>query len=194
MTVERIVSQIRDRAPDAVLLGHSGSTSGHPVASHIARAVRAALPHAWIVYGGVFPTFHWPEIMEQKPAMDFIVRGEGEETVVQLLSALERQQALERVPGIVFRAGTVPAARRSAGESPPPSGQVLVTPPAPLISDLDSCRVGWELIDHRRYTYWGNRRAVVAQFSRGCPHHCHYCGRRGFWRRWGHRDPVKFAA
>ena len=32
MTVDRIVSEIRDLAPDAVLLGHSGSTSGHPAA------------------------------------------------------------------------------------------------------------------------------------------------------------------
>jgi anaerobic magnesium-protoporphyrin IX monomethyl ester cyclase len=32
------------------------------------------------------------------------------------------------------------------------------------------------------------------QFSRGCPHLCSYCGQRGFWTRWRHRDPVKFAA
>ncbi len=31
------------------------------------------------------------------------------------------------------------------------------------------------------------------QFSRGCPHLCSYCGQRGFWTRWRHRDPVKFA-
>ena len=57
---------------------------------------------------------------------------------------------------------------------------MLANPPAPVISDLDAYRVGWELIDHSRYTYWGNRRAVVVQFSRGCPHHCNYCGQREF--------------
>ena len=31
------------------------------------------------------------------------------------------------------------------------------------------------------------------QFSRGCPHQCNYCGQRGFWARWRHRDPKKFA-
>ena len=75
-----------------------------------------------------------------------------------------------------------------------PAGQILATPPAPIITDLDAYRVGWELIDHTRYTYWGNRRAVVVQFSRGCPHHCNYCGQRAFWQTWRHRDPVKFAA
>jgi anaerobic magnesium-protoporphyrin IX monomethyl ester cyclase len=31
------------------------------------------------------------------------------------------------------------------------------------------------------------------QFSRGCPHPCNYCGQRGFWTRWRHRDPVRIA-
>jgi anaerobic magnesium-protoporphyrin IX monomethyl ester cyclase len=183
MTVDRIVVEIRRYDPEAVLIGHSGSTSGHPMAVRIARAARAALPRAWIIYGGVFPTFHWPEIMEQAPAIDFIVRGEGEETIVRLVAALEQKQGLETVPGIVFRVGTRPD-----------PGRVIANPPAPVIRDLDACRIGWELIDHQRYTYWGNRRAVVAQFSRGCPHHCLYCGQRDFWRTWRHRDPVKFAA
>jgi anaerobic magnesium-protoporphyrin IX monomethyl ester cyclase len=50
------------------------------------------------------------------------------------------------------------------------------------------------LIDCSRYSYWGDKRAVVVQFSRGCPHLCNYCGQRGFWTRWRHRDPKKFAA
>jgi anaerobic magnesium-protoporphyrin IX monomethyl ester cyclase len=62
-----------------------------------------------------------------------------------------------------------------------------------VIRDLDAYRVGWELIDHARYSYWGGLRAVVVQFSRGCPHLCNYCGQRGFWTRWRHRDPVRFA-
>jgi anaerobic magnesium-protoporphyrin IX monomethyl ester cyclase len=194
MSVDAIAAEVRAKAPDAVLLGHSGSTSGHPVATRIAAAVRAAHSSAWIIYGGVFPTFHWPEIMEQEPAMDFIVRGEGEETIVRLTAALEGHQALEKVPGIVCRAGTAPAASRPAEEQLFPKTEAVATPPAPVIANLDAYRVGWELIDHRRYTYWGDRRAAVVQFSRGCPHHCHYCGQRGFWRTWRHRDPVKFAA
>lgn len=62
------------------------------------------------------------------------------------------------------------------------------------ILNIDTFRIGWEFIDHGRYTYWGNRRAVVVQFSRGCPHVCNYCGQRGFWTRWRHRDSQKFAA
>jgi anaerobic magnesium-protoporphyrin IX monomethyl ester cyclase len=49
------------------------------------------------------------------------------------------------------------------------------------------------LIDFDHYAYWGGRKAVVVQFSRGCPYLCSYCGQRGFWRSWRHRDPVRFA-
>jgi anaerobic magnesium-protoporphyrin IX monomethyl ester cyclase len=62
-----------------------------------------------------------------------------------------------------------------------------------MIRHLDDYRVGWELIDHQRYTYWGGKRAVVVQFSRGCPYLCNYCGQRGYWTQWRHRDPVKLA-
>ena len=194
MTVERVVKEAQAYAPDAVLFSHSGSTSGHPGAMQFARAIGNALPQAWIIYGGVFPTFHWAQIMEAEPAIHFIVRGEGEETIVRLITALERGDPLQEVPGIVFRVEAHPERRRSFASPRMRTGQVITTHPAPVVRDLDACRVGWELIDHRRYTYYGNRRAVVAQFSRGCPHHCHYCGQHGFWRTWRHRDPASFAA
>jgi anaerobic magnesium-protoporphyrin IX monomethyl ester cyclase len=43
------------------------------------------------------------------------------------------------------------------------------------------------------YTYWGRKKAVVVQFSRGCPYPCSYCGQSLFWQRWRHRDPQQFA-
>src|SRR6185503_11279882 len=76
MTVAQIATEVGNYGPDALLLGHSGSTSGHPSAMRIARTVRAVWPHVWIIYGGVFPTYHWPQLMEQEPQIDFIVRGE----------------------------------------------------------------------------------------------------------------------
>ena len=145
--------------------------------------------------GVSYPTYHWAEIMEQEPAIDFIVRGEGEETIVRLVSTLEWGGSLENVPGIVYRSGDNPGCRENGRRNDAGVGRwSLRNAPAPVIADLDNYRVGWELIDHKRYTYWGDRRAVVVQFSRGCPHLCNYCGQRGFWRKWRHRDPVKFAA
>jgi anaerobic magnesium-protoporphyrin IX monomethyl ester cyclase len=164
--------------PQIVLLGHSGSTSGHPIAAELTRLMKAALPRVVIIYGGVFPTYHWREILDAEPQIDVIVRGEGEATTPKLVAALEAGTPLAGIAGIAYRR----------------DGVATATPPAPVIRDLDAYRVGWELIDHARYSYWGGKRAVVVQFSRGCPHLCNYCGQRGFWTRWRHRDPVKFAA
>jgi anaerobic magnesium-protoporphyrin IX monomethyl ester cyclase len=139
--------------------------------------LRIAIPGARVVYGGVFPTYHWREILTEEPHVAAIVRGEGEETARQLIAALERKTPLAHVRGIAYRE----------------NGRPIATPPAMVIRDLDAYRVGWELIDHARYTYWGGLRAVVVQFSRGCPHLCNYCGQRGFWTRWRHREPRRFA-
>lgn len=194
MPVARIAEEARTYAPAAVLLGHSGSTSGHPVAMEIVRAVRQWLPHAWIIYGGVYPTFHWADILAQEPEVDIIVRGEGEETIVRLVAALAGQAALDGVAGIAYRPGAISGTFRAISTSQEPGAAARATAPARPIASLDDYRIGWELIDHARYTYWGNRRAVVVQFSRGCPHQCNYCGQRVFWSGWRHRDPIRFAA
>ncbi|MBI4724296.1 MAG: cobalamin B12-binding domain-containing protein, partial [Rhodomicrobium sp.] len=177
MPIHQIVNEVEKAAPDAVLFGHSGSTPGHPVIAETARKIAGKIPGAAIIYGGVFPTYHWREILESEPYVTAIVRGEGEETVRLLIRALERKCSLAAVPGIAYRSG------KSA----------IATAPARVISDLDAYRIGWELIEHSRYSYWGGKRAVVVQFSRGCPHLCTYCGQRGFWTKWRHRDPVRFA-
>lgn len=115
--------------------------------------------------------------MNQCPQIDFIVRGEGELTATRLATALYAGLDIDDIAGIAYRKQAHPIATRKAD----------------LIHHLDDFRIGWELIDHAKYSYWGNKRAVVVQFSRGCPHSCNYCGQRGFWTQWRHRDPVKFA-
>jgi anaerobic magnesium-protoporphyrin IX monomethyl ester cyclase len=178
MSTAEIVRRAIAARPDAVLLGHSGSTSAHPIIMRLTRRLREALARVWIVYGGVFPTYHWRDILDQERQIDVIVRGEGEDTVVRLMAAIEGRKPLQRVAGIAFRE----------------SGMTVGTGPAPMIRDLDQYRVGWELIDHKDYGYYGGKRGVVMQFSRGCPHLCTYCGQRGFWTRFRHRDPKLFAA
>jgi anaerobic magnesium-protoporphyrin IX monomethyl ester cyclase len=179
LSVDEIVRRLTLKAPDAILVGHSGSTSAHPTIAAITRRVRHRLPETHLVYGGVFPTYHWRDVMAQEPQIDVVVRGEGEATALKVMNALQEGSSLEDIHGIAYRSDV---------------GEVVGTKPAHIMTDLDDHRIAWELIDHRDYSYWGGKRAVVVQFSRGCPHLCNYCGQRGFWTRWRHRDPVKFAA
>jgi anaerobic magnesium-protoporphyrin IX monomethyl ester cyclase len=178
MTDAEILATLGAQRPEAVLIGHSGSTSAHPTVLRLAPLIRAALPAAKIIYGGVYPSYHWAETLTSTPAIDIIVRGEGEVTAPRLIAALAAGENLSQIPGLAFRK----------------TDQPFATAPAPMLRDLDSARVGWELIDFAAHSYWGGKRAVVMQFSRGCPHLCTYCGQRGFWTQWRHRDPARFAA
>ncbi len=170
--VEVVAQKILEQAPDAILLGHSGSTSAQPIINEITRLVRARNAAITIIIGGVFPTYHWSEILETQPQIDYIVCGEGEEISCNLIAALEGGNTLETIKGLALRANGVP----------------LKTVPAENIKNLDDFRVGWELMRDYNYTYWGKRKAVVIQFSRGCPYPCTYCGQSLFWKKWRHRS------
>lgn len=178
METKEILSNVLAHAPDAVLIGHSGSSSAHPTIVDLARRLRAAQPDLIIIYGGVYPSYHWQDVLRECTAIDIIVRGEGEATTPILIDALEHHRDLSSVSGIAFRDTT---------------GQPRSTRPAGIITDLDKYRIGWELIDFSDYSYWGGKKSVIVQFSRGCPHLCSYCGQRGFWTKWRHRDPVRLA-
>lgn len=177
LSQDEIVQQVIEHTPEILLIGHAGSTSAHPTVLELTRRFREALPTLKIIYGGVFPTYHFHDILSHEPQIDVVVRGEGEATLPKLIAALEVGKNLADVEGIAFRQ----------------DGQVIETLPARMIENLDNYRVGWELINHSQYSYYGGKRAVVMQFSRGCPHLCNYCGQRGFWAKWRHRDPQKFA-
>jgi anaerobic magnesium-protoporphyrin IX monomethyl ester cyclase len=183
MSVGAVVREARRRGPDVVMTGHAGSTPAHPACARMLRAVKARTPGVVTVYGGVYPTYHAGRILAEEPAIDLIVRGEGEATALELVQALESGGLavgphLASVPGLAYRDG----------------GEVVLTGPRPPISDLDAWRVGWELIRHwDGYRCFGLGRAAVVQFSRGCPHRCTYCGQHGFWVKWRHRDPAKLA-
>lgn len=58
MPLQDIITDTVAWRPDAVLFGHSGSTSGHPVIAQVAASVHRLVPEVAIVYGGVFPTYH----------------------------------------------------------------------------------------------------------------------------------------
>lgn len=177
MKYAKIVAETQKYNPDLILLGHSGSTSAQPIIDEITTLIKDKLHHAKVVVGGVYPTYHWKQILEDNPQIDYIVVGEGERVIVNLVNALSNSSELEDVKGIVYRK----------------EGEIIKNPPETLIKDLEEFRIGWELMEGYNYTYWGKRKAVVIQFSRGCPYPCSYCGQSLFWKKWRHRDPQKLA-
>jgi anaerobic magnesium-protoporphyrin IX monomethyl ester cyclase len=178
LSIKEVVRRVKDFSPDIVLTGHAGSTPAHPTCARMLSAIKASLPNVVTVYGGVYPTFNSLEILRRERGIDVIVRGEGEATSVELVQAIESGDSLQGLKGIAYRAGNQPA----------------LNPQRRPIKNLDRYRIGWELISNwNDYQCFGLGRAAVSQFSRGCPHHCTFCGQKDFWVNWRYRDPVKVA-
>lgn len=177
MRLTHILNNVMKINPEVVLLGHSGSTSAQPIINSITADIKTLKPSIKIIIGGVFPTYHWKELLEDNPQIDFVVIGEGEQVILNLITALDKENSFGNVAGIVGRI----------------NGEIQKTSAAPVLSKLDDYRIGWELMQGYNYTYWGKKKAVVIQFSRGCPYPCSYCGQSLFWKKWRNRDPQLLA-
>ena len=172
-TFERLLHEIQEYKPRYILLGHSGSTASHNVVLKTVELIKENFPQIRIIYGGVYPSYAYQSILEETREVDVIVRGEGEKTIVELLSKWEKSGNLEDVPGIAWRQ----------------NGQIKVNRPQAAIQDLDQYRPGWELLDWKHYQMFGFDHAAGLQFSRGCTLTCTYCGQWMFWKKWRHRSP-----
>jgi len=170
---KKLLLEVGKFQPDYVLLGHSGSTAAHKTALKTIHEIKTAYPNIKIIYGGVYPSYADQGIMRECNEIDFIVRGEGEQTIIKLIKTLENCGKLENVEGITWRNEHQVIANRSR------------TP----IQNLDEYRLGWELLDWPLYRMFGFKRAAGLQFSRGCPLTCSYCGQWMFWKKWRHRSP-----
>ncbi len=170
---KRLLKEAGKFQPDYVLLGHSGSTAAHKTALKTIHEVKTTFPHIKIIYGGVYPTYADQSIMRECSEIDFIVRGEGEQTIVGLIRTLENKGNLEYVDGVTWRK----------------DGQIISNRSRTPIQNLDEYRPGWELLDWSLYQLFGFKRAAGLQFSRGCTLTCSYCGQWMFWKKWRHRSP-----
>ncbi len=173
----RLVRELTCAPPDCIMLGHTASTAAHPVAMATGQHLRQAFPQAKLIYGGVYPSYTAHAIMQANLAVDVIVHGEGEATVIELAAALAKPTtSLAQVKGITWRN----------------HDQIVTNPVRAPIANLDEFRPGWELVEWDAYKLFGFGRAAGMQFSRGCTLRCTYCGQWSFWRRWRHRSPQNF--
>lgn len=172
-----IEAKIRESESDYVAT--TAITSTVPDALRIMRLAKTVDRQIVTIMGGVHPTFCFEEVLASGPsAPDFVVRGEGEITLAELLLVLESGGAPEKVRGLAYRE----------------NGTLHVTAPRGLTPDLDALAPAWDLIEWPDYTYYvipGSRLAVIST-SRGCNHGCTFCSQQKFWQRsWRARNPAK---
>ena len=125
-------------------------------------------PSLITVLGNVHAAFCYDEVLrDAHEAVDYIVRGEGEVTLVELLDCLNAEGDPATVNGLAFW-------RNNA---------VVVTPKAPYIHDLDSLPTAWDLVEWPIYSYRAknNARLAIISTARGCKSHCSFCSQQLFW-------------
>jgi anaerobic magnesium-protoporphyrin IX monomethyl ester cyclase len=169
---------LKAERPDAVLC--TAITPAIYKAQQTLAMVRRLHPTATTILGGIHGTFMYGQVLSEAPWIDFIVRGEGEEIVVNLISALERHElpaARHEIKGIAFLENGAP----------------MATTPHPPIQDLDALVPDWGILDWSKYIYIPlNCRVAIPNFARGCPFTCSFCSQWKFWRQYRTRDPKKF--
>jgi anaerobic magnesium-protoporphyrin IX monomethyl ester cyclase len=146
-----------------------GMTVYTPHVPEVARAVqvaRQAVPEATIVLGGPHVTFTAEETLTTMPGADVVVRGEGDQILIDLVRALEAGAGLEGVPGITYRR----------------DGQIVEHPAPPPLDATQLPMPAFHLLPMERYHFaslGGPFATVIA--SRGCPFQCTFCSEWPFW-------------
>ncbi len=177
---EDIAREMAEFRPDVV--GVTAITAMEPDAREVCRTAKRLDPATVTVMGNVHPTFCWEEILREEPAVDLVVRGEGEETIAEVVrAAAAGEPAWDRIPGLAFRRDGRPAANG----------------PRPFAGDLDALLPAWDLVDWELYRYRPSPegRLAIASSARGCGQRCSFCSQQKFWERtWRGRDPARFVA
>ncbi|HEX9078762.1 MAG TPA: radical SAM protein [Desulfuromonadaceae bacterium] len=174
---EALVEQIAANPPDAV--GFSCTTSSFPEGYRIACLLKERRPGIVTIVGGAHASTIGPTLLDSHPAIDYLVIGEGERTMLELARAGFRGAG--QVPGVACRDAT---------------GRGVLSAQRELIPDLDDL----PFPAYRRLPLFPKRynlplfsypkapnTSIIS--SRGCPYSCSYCDRSVFSRGFRFNSP-----
>ena len=180
LSADQVLARVREYQPD--LVGMTVLTPSEPICSVLSDMIRATLPKVKIVWGAVHAEVFAKDIVLEKKA-DFVVHHDGEETICELVDALENGfKDFSSVDGLTW-----------LGDD----GTPVTNKDRRLLTDLDSLPYpAWHLFPYHKYgllPFADFAKPVLTMTgSRGCPYRCDYCslintGGKVYRRR----DPIK---
>src|ERR1700710_339943 len=170
---KRVLEEVRD----AVCLGISLVTG--PMIREtveIARAVKEWNADFPIILGGWHPSL-LPDQTLHASCVDYIVRGQGEDALLDLVKHLQTKSAPDLIPGIGFKRG----------------GKLILTPERPLKPLVDMPPKAYQIADFDAYERGCGKRWAMYPSSLACPFNCSYCTNAGVYgRKWNALPPEQF--
>ncbi len=137
----------------------------------ICQHIRAKCPVP-IVWGGPHATF-FPSQTCASELVDFVVTGEGEATLYELVCALRDRTPLTEIPGLVYK----------------DSGRVVYNDERPFLNMADLTLPAYDLVNLHQYQ--DSFQYFTIETSRGCPHRCGFCYVHEFHRRKWRAKPLQ---
>jgi len=149
------------------IVGFSATTSSFPDAADLAQIIKNHSSNIITVCGGVHVSALEQKLLSSYPAFDFLVAGEGEETIAELAAGIDPAE----IKGLIWRS----------------KEDVITNEPRPKISDLDSLPFpayeklkGFPNDYHLPLFSYINTPGATMITSRGCMYQCSYCDRSVF--------------
>jgi anaerobic magnesium-protoporphyrin IX monomethyl ester cyclase len=170
--------KVASLAAGADIVGLTAMTPTISPVIDIARHLKQTNPSQTIILGGAHATLLPHETMEASSDIDIIVRGEGDETIVELLRAISENQSLDTVSGINYRQGD----------------NIIDTPDRTSPVDMDALPFpAYHLLSWKKYKphppHGLSMPFAAMVTSRGCPYHCAYCSKPVFGSKFRAQKP-----
>ena len=171
-TIEDVEKELRSFYPDIV--GITSVTPSIYQAYEVAETAKRMRKDCTVVLGGPHATFLPIETLKECRYVDVIVRGEGEETIKDLVETIEKGENLDNVKGITFRKGD----------------EIVDVGPRLFMKDIDDIPFpSRDLLPIHLYNVNGVKYTTMLT-SRGCPFRCSFCSSsRLFGGSWRGRSP-----
>lgn len=177
LSQDALVDEIIRRSPD--LMAFSCTTSSFPQGNRIAEAIKARNSRITIIFGGAHACTMGAGLLERFPAIDGLVLGEGEQTMLELAQKGFSNPA--DIPGLAYRDS---------------QGNGVTSAPRELIADLDQLPLpAYHLLpgfpEKYKLPLFSSPKfpntSIIS--SRGCPYQCSYCDRSVFSRGFRFNSP-----
>ena len=160
LSIKKLISRVGDILPDVIGITANISSSRKAIMTSL--SLKRTYPKIPIIFGGPWSTIEYRKILDKKYG-DFVVLGEGEYTLLELLENLHDMSILKNIRGISYLDS---------------NDNIIVTPPRGNIENLDDLPFpAWDLLPSSKKYNFPHRKTPYYPImtTRGCPYDCIHC-------------------